>query len=296
MLGSRKALEELVTDEIEEDVKTFGDKRRTRIEESEQATFERQVIDEPLTVIFSKNGWVRARQGWGVDPAALSFKEGDALGALIQCRTVDPVVLLDSNGRAYTVEASQLPSARGDGAPASSLVEVQEGGKMLYCVAGKPDTNVLVASTGGYGFFTKLADMTSNRRAGREFMTLAEGETPVEPVTYEEAPGNQVIAVSGGGRMLVFDAAELRAVARGRGVIVMGLEEGEKLVAVAVTADGEATLTGIAPRSGKQKEIVIGGAKFAHHVGHRARMGRVLPEKLKSPYTLRVPAKPEPAE
>ena len=296
VLGSRKALEELVTGEIEEDVKTFGDKRRTRIEESEKATVETPVIDEPLTVIFSKNGWVRARQGWGVDPAALSFKEGDALGALIQCRTVDPVVLLDSNGRAYTVEASQLPSARGDGAPASSLVEVQEGGKMLYCVAGKPDTNVLVASTGGYGFFTKLADMTSNRRAGREFMTLAEGETPVEPVTYEEAPGNQVIAVSGGGRMLVFDAAELRAVARGRGVIVMGLEEGEKLVAVAVTANGEATLTGIAPRSGKQKEIVIGGAKFAHHVGHRARMGRVLPEKLKSPYTLRVPAKPEPAE
>ena len=85
------------------------------------------MIDEPLTVIFSKNGWVRARQGWGVDPAALSFKEGDALGALIQCRTVDPVVFLDSKGRAYTVEAAQLPSARGDGAPASSLVEVQEG-------------------------------------------------------------------------------------------------------------------------------------------------------------------------
>jgi topoisomerase-4 subunit A len=296
VLGSRKALEELVTGEIEEDVKTFGDKRRTRIEESEKATVETPVIDEPLTVIFSKNGWVRARQGWGVDPAALSFKEGDALGALIQCRTVDPVVLLDSNGRAYTVEASQLPSARGDGAPASSLVEVQEGGKMLYCVAGKSDTSVLVASTGGYGFFTKLADMISNRRAGREFMTLAEGETPVEPVIYEEASGNQVIAVSGEGRMLVFDAAELRAVARGRGVIVMGLEEGETLVAVAVTAKGEVTLTGIAPRSGKEKEIVIAGAKFAHHVGHRARMGRVLPEKLKPPYTLRVPAKPDPAE
>jgi topoisomerase-4 subunit A len=288
VLGSRKALEELVIEEIEADVKTFGDKRRTRIEEAEKAEIETPVIDEPVTVIFSKNGWVRARQGWGVDPGALSFKEGDALGALIQCRTVDPVVFLDSKGRAYTVEAAQLPSARGDGAPASSLVEVQEGGKIMFCVAGKPDTSVLVASTGGYGFFSKLADMISNRRAGREFMTLEASETPIAPVIYEEAPGNLVVAVAGEGRMLAFEAAELRALARGRGTIVMGLEEGEQLAAVAVTAHREIALTGVAPRSGKEKEIVISGAKFEHHVGHRARMGRVLPEKLKPPYTLRV--------
>ena len=99
--------------------------------------------------------------------------------------------------------------------------------------------------------------MISNRRAGREFMTLEEGETPVAPVIYEEAPANLVVAVSGEGRLLAFDAAELRALARGRGVIVMGLEEGEKLVAVAVTARREIALTGVAPRSGKEKEIVI---------------------------------------
>jgi len=295
ILGSRKVLEELVTGEIEADVKTFGDKRRTRIEESEKASVETPVVDEPMTVIFSKNGWVRARQGWGVDASALSFKEGDALGALIQCRTVDPVVFLDSKGRAYTAEAAQLPSARGDGAPASSLVEVQEGGKIMYCVAGKPETSVLVASTGGYGFFSKLADMISNRRAGREFMTLDEGETPIAPVIYDETPGNLVAAASAEGRLLVFAAAELRALARGRGVIVMGLEEGEQLVAVAVTAKREIALTGVAPRSGKEKEIVIAGAKFEHHVGHRARMGRVLPEKLKPPYLLRGVAAAGPA-
>ena len=293
ILGSKKALEELVTSEIEDDVKTFGDKRRTRIEESEKAIVETPVIDEPVTVIFSKNGWVRARQGWGVDASALSFKEGDSLGALIQCRTVDPVVFLDSKGRAYSTEAAQLPSARGDGAPASSLVEVQEGGKIMFCVAGKPETSVLVASTGGYGFFAKLADMTSNRRAGRDFMTLDESETPIAPVVYEEAPDNLVVAVSAEGRMLAFEATELRALARGRGVIVMGLEEGEQLLAVAVTARREIALSGVAPRAGKEKEIVIAGAKFEHHVGHRARMGRVLPERLKPPYTLRVPPKPD---
>ena len=288
ILGSRRALEEVVVSEIEEDAKTFGDKRRTRIEESEKATIETPVIDEPVTVIFSKNGWVRARQGWGADPATLSFKEGDALGALIPCRTVDPVVVLDSKGRAYTIEASQLPPARGDGAPASSLVDVQDGGRIMFCVAGKPETNVLVASTGGYGFLTKLGDMTSNRRAGREFMSVAELETPIAPVLFDEAPGNQVVAVSENGRLLVFDATELRAVSRGRGVIIMGLDEGEKLAAVAVTAKREVTVSGVAPRSGKEKEIVLAGGKFQHHVGHRARMGRVLPEKLKPPLALGV--------
>ena len=133
ILKDRKALEDLVVSEIEEDVKTFGDKRRTRIEESEKAVIETPVIDEPVTVIFSKKGWVRARQGWEVDPATLSFKEGDSLLALIKCRTVDPVIFLDSKGRAYTVEAAQLPPARGDGVPASSLVEVQDGAHILYC-------------------------------------------------------------------------------------------------------------------------------------------------------------------
>ena len=189
ILGSRKALEDLVVAEIEEDVKTFGDKRRTKIEEAEKAELETPVIDEPVTVIFSRKGWVRARQGWGVDPTTLSFKEGDGLLALIQVRTVDPVVFLDSKGRAYTVEASQLPPARGDGAPASSLVEVQEGAHIMYVVAGKPETNVIVASSGGYGFLTKIADMVSNRKAGREFMSIDEGETPIPPFVYEDVAG-----------------------------------------------------------------------------------------------------------
>jgi len=220
ILGTRKALEELVIQEIEADAKAFGDKRRTMIEESEKAVVETPVIDEPVTVIFSRNGWVRARQGWGFDSSTLSFKEGDGLLALLPCRTVDPVVFLDSLGRAYTVTAADLPPARGDGAPASSLVDVQGGAKIMFCLAGKPDTAVLVASTGGYGFLTRLSDMMSARKAGREFMTLGEGESPLAPVAYEEAPGNFVAAVSEQGRLLVFDASEMRQVSRGRGVII----------------------------------------------------------------------------
>jgi topoisomerase-4 subunit A len=279
ILKSRKALQDLVIGEIEADAKAFGDKRRTVIEESEKAVLETPVIDEPVTVIFSRNGWVRSRQGWEVDPAGLSFKEGDGLQALIKCRTVDSVVFFDSSGRAYTVGVGDLPPARGDGAPASSLVDLQSGARILFAVGGKPETPVLVASTGGYGFATRIAEMLSNRKAGRDFMTLPEDESPIAPVVYDEGKAAWVAALAADGRMLVFDMSEMRSVARGRGVIVMGLEKGEKLAAVSVLAGKSVKVLGL--RRGKEHEVLLSGARFEHYVGHRARMGRVLPDKLK---------------
>ncbi len=281
LLKDRKALEEIVISEIQSDAKAFGDKRRTMIEESEKAAIEMPTVDEPLTVVFSRKGWVRARQGWEVDPASLSFKEGDELMALIKVRTVDPVIFLDSRGRAYSVQASELPPSRGDGAPASSLVEVQEGAHIMYCVAGPPESNLIVASSGGYGFVAKISDMVSNRKAGREFMSIDPGEAPIAPFIYQDSPGNYVAALSQNGRLLLFPIAELKQLARGRGMIVMGLDENERLLAVAVSDQAMLTITGIAPRSGKPDQVELSGDKLAHHVGKRARMGRVLPKKFK---------------
>ncbi|MEO8040513.1 MAG: DNA topoisomerase IV subunit A [Betaproteobacteria bacterium] len=280
ILGSRKALENLVVKEIEADIKTFGDARRTIIEVSGKAVMAKPVVDEAVTVIFSRNGWIRGRQGWEVDASALSFKEGDGLQTLIQCRTVDPVLFLDSKGRAYSVDASSLPSGRGDGVPASSLVEVQDGAKILYCLAGKPDTKVLVASSGGYAFHTKLADMVSNRRAGREFMTLEGDELPVPPCMFADAPGTYVASVSGGGRLLLVQMAELKYQPRGRGLILMGLDKSEKLVAVTVSDQPTLTVVGTG-RGGKDKEVVLGRRELGHYASARALKGRVLPEKIK---------------
>jgi len=275
ILKNKKALEDLVVTEIEEDTKTFGDKRRTRIEEAEKAEIETPVIDEPLTVIFSKKGWVRARQGWEVDPGSLSFKEGDSLASLIKCRTVDPVVFLDSKGRAYTVEAAQLPPARGDGVPASSLVEVQDGAHILYALSGKPETRVLVATTGGYGFLSTIGDMISNRKAGREFMNVDEGHTTLKPFEYQDSKGNFVAALSEGGRLLLFAIDELKYQPRGRGTIIMGLDEEDKLFAVVVHNKPELIVKGKI-RGGKEKEFNFKGDKLAHYVLKRARMGRVV--------------------
>lgn len=275
ILKNKKALEDLVVSEIEEDTKTFGDKRRTRIEEAEKAEVETPVIDEPVTVIFSKKGWVRARQGWEVDPGSLSFKEGDSLANLVKCRTVDPVVFLDSKGRAYTVEAAQLPPARGDGVPASSLVEVQDGAHILYALSGKPESRVLVATSGGYGFLSTLGDMISNRKAGREFMNVDEGHTTLKPFQYEDSKGNFVAALSEGGRLLLFAIAELKYQPRGRGTIIMGLDEEDKLFAVAVHNKPELVVKGKI-RGGKEKDFHFKGDKLAHYVLKRARMGRVV--------------------
>ena len=291
ILKDPEALAELVISEIDEDVKTFGDKRRTRIEESEKAVIETPIIDEPVTVIFSTKGWVRARQGWEVDPASLSFKEGDGLMSLIKCRTVDPVIFLDSKGRAYTIEAAQLPPARGDGVPASSLVEVQDGAHILYCLSGKPETKVLVATAAGYGFLSSVGDMISNRKAGREFITVDEGSPPLPPFIYEEAKGNYVAALSANGRLLLFAIDELKTLSKGRGMIVMGLDESDKLFAVAVSDQPNLVVKG-AVRGGKEKEIELKQDKLAHHILKRARMGRVVSGVVKST-ALIVPARPD---
>ena len=275
ILKDPKALAELVIAEIEEDVKTFGDKRRTRIEESEKAVIETPVIDEPVTVIFSKKGWVRARQGWEVDPSVLSFKEGDSLMSLIKCRTVDAVIFIDSKGRAYTVEAAQLPPARGDGVPASSLVEIQDGAHIIHALSGKPEQKVLVATSGGYGFLSKIGDMVSNRKAGREFMSVDEGHLPLVPFKYEEAKDNFVAALSESGRLLLFVIDELKYQPRGRGIIVMGLDEDDKLFAAVVHNKPELIIRGKL-RGGKDKEFVLKGEKLAHYFLKRARMGRVV--------------------
>jgi len=280
VLGSRKVLENLVVAEIDADAKSFGDKRRTLIEVSEKAVAAAPVVDEPVTVIFSKKGWVRARQGWEIDVTALSFKEGDALAGIAECRTVDPVVFLDSMGRAYTLDASELPPGRGDGAPVSSLVDVQGGAQIRHMIVAKPESKLLVASSGGYGFIAKFGDLLAKKRAGKEFMTLEEGEEPLAPFVFDEAPGNYVAAVSEQGRLLLFSISEMRELAKGRGVIVMGLEENEKLVAVAVSDQRKLTVIGTG-RGGREKTVTIARDDLAYHAGHRARMGRVIADKIK---------------
>ncbi|MEQ1882570.1 MAG: DNA gyrase C-terminal beta-propeller domain-containing protein, partial [Burkholderiales bacterium] len=125
---------------------------------------------------------------------------------------------------------------------------------------------------------------------GREFMSVDEGHTPIAPQVYEDAPGNYVATLSENGKLLLFAIEELKIMAKGRGMILMGLDEGEKLAAAAVSNRQTIEVSGIVSRTGKEKSLTISGTKLAHHILKRARMGRVLPEKLKMPLRLNVAA------
>ncbi|MCC4115304.1 DNA topoisomerase IV subunit A [Aromatoleum toluclasticum] len=278
LLDSRAAMTRLILKEIEEDTKKYGDTRRTVIEAvAAVAPAEISVADEPVTVIVSKNGWVRSRQGHGIDAAAISYKAGDFAFAVIETRTTWPLVVIDTNGRAYTVRVSDLPGGRGDGAPIATLVDFQDGGKVAQVLTAEPESSWFFANSGGYGFICTLADATSRQRAGKAFMTLEKGEKVLVPA---RVAGERIAAVSENGRILVFMRSEMKVQSGGRGVIVMALDDKEALVAVAVPPD-QATLrvegTG---RGGKTIAVELKPSQLVPLLHRRARKGMALTPKV----------------
>lgn len=279
LLDSRPAMTRQILKEIEADAKKYGDERRTLIEAvASVAPAEISVADEPVTVIVSRNGWVRARQGHGIDPAAIAYKTGDFAFAVVETRTTWPLVVIDSHGRAYTVKVAELPGGRGDGAPIATLVDFQDGGKLAQVLTAAPDSRWLFANSGGYGFICTLAEATSRQKAGKAFMTLEKGEKVLTPTPVV---GNWIAAVSEGGRLLIFPLGEMKIQAGGRGVIVMALEDGESLVAVAVPADDAVLVAEGIGRGNKPARLEIKPAQREHWQHKRARKGSALPQKIK---------------
>jgi hypothetical protein len=164
ILENPNSMKRLIVREIEADAKQYGDDRRTLIEEAQKAVAEQKVIDEPVTVIVSEKGWVRARTGIGHDTAAFTFKAGDSLGSTFECRTVDNLLCIGDNGKAYSVPVNALPGARGDGVPISTLVDLTGGVRILYYFVGPADTRLLLATSTGFGFIAKAGDMATRRR------------------------------------------------------------------------------------------------------------------------------------
>jgi topoisomerase IV subunit A len=278
ILGDRKELTKLVVKEITEDARKFGDDRRTLIEaEAATALAEVAVADEPVTVILSQNGWVRTRQGHGLDAASITYKTGDFPFLVAETRTVWPLVIIDSLGRAYSVRVADLPGGRGDGVPLTTLIEFQDGAKLAQALTDAPEARYLFANSGGYGFVAGVADLVSRNRSGKAFMSLDKGERPIAPA---KAVGDTVAAISQGGRLLVFLLAELKVMARGRGLIVQDLGPKDEMVAVAV-GNGSAFAVAGAGRAGKQAEWRAAGKELAPYRGNRARKGQPIPAKLK---------------
>ena len=279
LLGSAAEMKKRVAEEIRADAKTYGDARRTQIEKAERATFERQVIDEPLTIIVSRNFWVRARTGHKLDLSDTNYKNGDGPYAIFETRSVHNVGLVDSTGRAFSVECSELPSGKGDGQPLASFIDLAPGAKLAQVVDAQPGKKYLFANSGGYGFIGKTEDMLTRVKAGKSFMTLEQGEEVLRPAPLPDKP-ELAAAFSEEGRMLLFAADELKELGRGRGITLMGLNDKEALVAVGFGNSKSVTVEGIS-RSGKEKTVTIEGADLQKHIVRRARKGCLLPGKLR---------------
>jgi topoisomerase IV subunit A len=282
LLKSEAALRKQVGKEFDEDARKYGDARRTRIEAAERAVVEVKVLDEPVTVIVSEMGFARARSGHGHDASQFGFKPGDALYGAYECRTVDQLIALGSNGRVYSVPVAQLPSARGDGAPVTSLIDLQEGSRLVAYAAGTADTPLLVATNAGRGFACRLGDLVSRQRGGKQFITLDEGQEPIRPAVVDAATDHLIACASGKGRLLVFEAAEIKAQpAGGRGVILMGLDDDEPMMTACTFGAAGIVVRGSAAKSGKPLEVELGQAELQRYEAHRARKGLLLAPRMR---------------
>ncbi|MDY0331104.1 MAG: DNA topoisomerase IV subunit A [Thiomonas sp.] len=280
LLADDKAMTRRIISEIEADAKQFGDERRTLIQFDERAVAEVKVVDEAVTVIVSRKGWLRTQKGHGLMQGALAFKPGDALYATFECRSVDPLVVFGSDGRAYSIDVADLPGGRGDGQPVTTFIELAPGTQALHYVAGERTTAMLLWTAQGFGFVARLGDGLSRQRAGKTFITLEDGDALQRPLRLDTdaagRPLGRLAVLSADGRLLLYPAAEVKTLARGgRGITLMALDAQETLQSVAQLAtERDALLVSGKGRGGLLRSTTLGAAQQAPYVGKRARRGR----------------------
>ncbi|MDP2019613.1 MAG: DNA topoisomerase IV subunit A [Hydrogenophaga sp.] len=280
ILGNPASLKRLMVKEIEADAKTFADARRTLIQTEKKAVAEIKVVDEPVTVVISSKGWVRARTGHGHEAGSFAFKAGDGLYGTFECRTVDLLIVFGSNGRVYSVPVASLPGARGDGQPITTLIELESGTQPLHYFAGPASATLLLSGTGGYGFLATVENLVSRQRAGKAFISVGEGETICAPSHVANTSGSQplmpathVACASTGGRILTFEIAELKAMEKGgRGLMLIDLEAKDTLAGAAAYTRS-VKIEGIG-RGGKERDETLEIRSLNNARAARARKGK----------------------
>lgn len=277
LLTDEKKLRREVTKEIRQDIDTYGDERRTLIEEAKGASIAKQVIDEPVTVIVSEKGFLRSRQGHGFDARAMNFKLGDKYRCSMECRNVDNLYILSNTGRIYSIPVSSLPSARGEGTHVSAFVQFQDGDVPFDYICGAPDTVLLFTSDAAMGFFCKMSDLAVRQRGGKSFFIL-DGAKPL-PVQISTPLTGWIAALSSSGRLVVFTKDELRALSSGgKGTTIMALQENEKLVAAVPISPNGVVVVGKG-RGGKIQELLVGPRSIEDYRTRRGRKGRFVEAK-----------------
>ncbi|HMW16856.1 MAG TPA: DNA topoisomerase IV subunit A [Accumulibacter sp.] len=266
LLDSDTLLRRQTIREIKADAVKYGDARRTVVEPAAIASRAEAaaVADEPVTVIISEKGWARVRQGHALDLSGIAFKDGDRAGSTFECRSVDSLVILSTEGRAFTVAVASLPDGRGMGAPLSSFVDFGSG-KIAHVLTGQAEDELLFAKTSGYGFVGRFGDLLSRQKAGKTFLTVEDGASILPPVRLVGA--DHLAALSEDGRLLIFPLSQMKRLSAGKGIQIIALHDQERLRAVLPIRGTRVTIKGLVRNRTKTL------ASEDRHLGQRARRG-----------------------
>ena len=281
ILGSERRMKTLIKKELQEDIDTYGDDRRSPIvqRDAAQAISEADLIpSEPITVVLSERGWVRAGKGFDVDPLALNYKAGDNYQSSARGRTNRSAMFLDSTGRVYCVPAHGFPSARGLGEPISGRLKPPDGARFISVLMGDDDDRYLFSTTAGYGFVARLGDLISRNKAGKTVISVPTGALVLPAQRITSLTEDRVCAISNGGSLLAFPVGELPEMARGKGNKIYNVpgakfKSGEEsMIALAVLAPNQK----LRVTSGK-RHTSVKYRELEDYLGTRGQRGRKLP-------------------
>ncbi len=295
ILGSTRRLKSLVKKELIRDSEEYGDERRSPLVEREvaQAMDETALISaEPITVVLSEKGWIRAAKGHDIDAASLNYKAGDGYRASAQGKSNQLATFLDSTGRSYSVPSHTLPSARGQGEPLTGRVNPVAGATFETVLMGGEGDLFLLASDAGYGFVAKLGDLQGRNKAGKAVLKLPAGAKVLPPQMVSDYESQRLAAVTNEGRLLVFPLNELPQLPKGKGNKIIGVPAAkvttreEFVIGLAVlSADSGLTLY-----AGK-RHITLKRSDLEHYEGERGRRGNKLPRGFQRVESVKVEQK-----
>lgn len=279
-LGSPRLLNRLIRKEIERDAEKYGDDRRSPIvaREASQALETTALIsNEPLTVILSQKGWIRAAKGHDIEVDNLAYRSGDSFLEALKTRSTQPLYILDSTGRAYATSAHDLPSARTQGEPLTGRLNPPAGAVFMHLLSGNPDDWYVLASNAGYGFKVQLKELFSKNKAGKALISLPEGTAIIKPAIINNDE-DLLAVVTLQGRLLIFPVADLPALAKGKGNKLIqipnadfGTGKDAVVAMLALPVGGQLKLI-----SGK-RHITLKDIDIAQYSGNRANRGTALP-------------------
>jgi topoisomerase-4 subunit A len=286
LLKSPAKLKGLIKEELRADAAKYGDDRRSPLvrRDAAQALDESALVaSEPVTVVLSQKGWIRAAKGHDVDAEGLSYREGDSLLAAVKARTTQQIAVIDSTGRSYSTPAHTLPSARGNGEPLTGRFSPPAGASFDALCAGDNDTRLILATDFGYGFVTRFEALTGRNKAGKQMITLGDGARVLTPQVSADPSRDRIVVVTTEGHLLMFSVAELPELDKGKGNKLIEIPKSkltsgdERVAGVAVVAEGKGEVTLYAG----QRKLTLRWSDLVEFGGNRATRGGVLPRGLR---------------